>query len=76
MRSYPKSYEGMSGGGIWAVCFGRDEAGRPTVVDRRLVGVAYYQTGGVKPEDRHIIAHGPWALYERLFPAICALCQS
>jgi hypothetical protein len=61
----PKSYEGMSGGGIWRFGLRGDDATGFSVEDRRLVGIAFYQT-----EDRHIIAHGTESIYDRLLPRI------
>src|SRR4029077_7760976 len=46
----PTSYAGMSGGGIWRFGLRGDEAIGFSAEDRRLVGIAFYQT-----EERHII---------------------
>ena len=71
-HSYPPSYEGMSGGGVWAVTFGQRD-GLPVVLDCRLTGVAYYQTDSIGAGGRQIIGHGPKSIYERLLPEIRAL---
>jgi hypothetical protein len=69
----PSSFEGLSGGGIWTISFGRDTRDNVRVVDRRFLGVAYFQTADVQPQGRQIIGHGPISLYERLLPAIAAM---
>jgi hypothetical protein len=61
----PKTYGGMSGGGIWRAAFSvsadhkvfRVENPQADIV---LSGVAFYQTG---LEGRQIIGHGPKSLY-------------
>lgn len=63
----PKSYAGMSGGGVWRLGLRRDEASGLSVEDRRLIGVAYYQTA-----ERFIIGHGKISIYERFLPQIAA----
>ena len=63
----PRSYAGVSGGGIWRVFFKPD--GSNKVEHRRLVGTAFYefeQGDGVT----RIIHHGPSALEQRLLPAV------
>jgi hypothetical protein len=61
----PKSYEGMSGGGIWRTGLSGDDVTGYVVDDRRLIGIAFYQT-----EERLIIAHGKMSIYDKLVPEI------
>jgi hypothetical protein len=61
----PTSYAGMSGGGIWRFGLRGDEATGFSAQDRRLVGIAFYQT-----EERHIIAHGTESIYAKLLSQI------
>lgn len=62
----PKSFEGMSGGGIWRTGLSGDDAAGYVVEDhRRLVGIAFYQTA-----ERFIIGHGAKSIYDKLLPEI------
>jgi hypothetical protein len=61
----PKSYEGMSGGGIWRTGLRGDDASGYVVEDRRLIGIAFYQTA-----ERLIIGHGKMSIYDKLLPEI------
>jgi hypothetical protein len=61
----PNSYEGTSGGGHWRIGFKQATAGDFAVVDRRLIGVAYYQTR----QDR-LIGHAASSIYQTLIPAM------
>jgi hypothetical protein len=61
----PKSYEGMSGGGIWRTGLRGDDATGYVVEDRRLIGIAFYQTA-----ERFIIGHGKMSIYQKLLPEI------
>ena len=70
--NYPKSYEGVSGGGIWAIGFRRDSR-ELRLLDRRLIGVAYFQTEADAKGERHLIGHGPSSIYRELLPQIAAL---
>jgi hypothetical protein len=70
--SYPPSYAGMSGGGVWTVAFGQQD-GQYNVQDRRLTGVAYYQCDSGSTGARQLIGHGPKSIYEKLLPEIRAL---
>jgi len=69
LESYPRSYAGLSGGGVWIVGLNTDD-GKVTVVERRLVGIAYFQTGADNPSQRHILLHGPTSIYDQLLPEI------
>ena len=68
----PRTYGGMSGGGIWRAAFSLSEDQTVFAVENPqrdivLSGVAFYQTG---PEGRQIIGHGPKSLYATL-PGLC-----
>lgn len=57
----PKSYQGVSGGGLWKFYFKDDDEGL-NLVDSRLIGVAFYET------DRGtILCHGPKSIYAMLY---------
>jgi hypothetical protein len=73
MPSYPRSYAGLSGGGVWILGLKCDDDGSVTVLERRLVGIAYYQTGAEQAAQRHILLHGLGSIYDRLLPEIEAL---
>ncbi len=64
----PKSFEGMSGGGIWYLGLNGSEESGYEVEERRLMGIAYYQTA-----DRRIVGHGRDSIYKRLLPMIEAM---
>jgi hypothetical protein len=68
--AYPSSFGGLSGGGVWQLLLDHDEAGAMKVSERRLVGVAYYQTATDDAGYRDIIGHGPGSIYQRLLPEI------
>lgn len=64
----PRTYGGMSGGGIWRVAFYLSAVETVFAVENPkrdivLSGVAFYQTGA---EGRQIIGHGPKSLYATL----------
>jgi hypothetical protein len=61
----PKSYKGMSGGGLWKFFLGQHDF---SIVQVRLIGVAYWE----KPlgDELHILGHGQTSIYETLFNAI------
>jgi hypothetical protein len=64
----PTSFGGMSGGGLWRIYF-VEKDGAPTVVDKRLIGVPFYQTrsdAGITT----ITCHGPEGIYGTLCDAI------
>lgn len=68
--SLPRSYEGLSGGGVWVLGLGHDTDGAVSVVDRRLVGIAYYQTAADELGHRQIMLHGPSSIYDHLLPKL------
>jgi hypothetical protein len=57
----------MSGGPLWFIGL-RTQGTGFEVEDRRLVGIAFYQT-----EDRRIICQGTVSIYEKLLPKIAQL---
>ncbi len=64
----PRTYGGMSGGGIWRAAFSLSAEETVFAVENPqrdivLSGVAFYQTG---LEGRQIIGHGPKSLYATL----------
>jgi hypothetical protein len=63
----PHCYGGLSGGGIWRLCVEKQLDQSYVFVERRLVGVVYWQTS---PPNRKIIGHGPISLYEHLLSEI------
>jgi len=69
----PRSYGGVSGGGIWRAVFSMSEDRTAFAIespDRDIVlsGVAFYQTD---LEGRQIIGHGPKSLHETLPNWLC-----
>ena len=62
----PKSYGGVSGGGVWRVLFKPD--GSNAVVERRLIGTAFYELPTIGRTA--IVHHGPRSLETRLLPMI------
>jgi hypothetical protein len=68
----PRTYGGVSGGGIWRATFSRteDETGftiKEPARDILLCGVAFYETAMA---SRQILGHGPKSLYETLYTYI------
>jgi hypothetical protein len=64
----PRTYGGVSGGGIWRAAFKMSADGRTFSIqspsrDIVLSGLAFFQTG---EEGRQIIGHGPKSLYQSL----------
>jgi hypothetical protein len=62
----PASYRGTSGGGLWRLYTKKNCDDTFSLVQRRLVGVAFWET----PVTRHIICHGHQSLYGHLITAI------
>lgn len=58
----PKSYHGVSGGGLWKFYLKSARGGGFDVVQARLVGVAFYQT-----DAGTILCHGPRSVYHDLY---------
>lgn len=64
----PKSFGGVSGGGVWRTMWACDSDQTRFVVPNPIeecvfVGVCFYETG---EDDRRLIAHGPNSIYHRL----------
>jgi hypothetical protein len=68
----PYSYKGVSGAGVWAL-YVRQGPDRVDFVERRLVGIAYYEEHRGDPTRHHIIIHGPRSIYGYLLPKIATL---
>jgi hypothetical protein len=62
----PTSYKGTSGGGLWRLYTKRHDDGSFSLVQRRLVGVAFWETA----EEHHLICHGRSSLYDHLFASV------
>jgi hypothetical protein len=63
----PSTYGGMSGGGMWRIFVREKQDGGYDVVERRLVGVSFYETA---LPNRHIIGHGPDSVFRHLLSEI------
>jgi hypothetical protein len=63
----PRSYGGVSGGGLWRIYFEPD--GSNTVRERRLVGVAFYEFPDTDSTLR-INCHGPRSIYDQLIKSV------
>jgi hypothetical protein len=59
----PTNYKGTSGGGLWRLYTKQHDDGSFSLVQRRLVGVAFWETA----EERHLICHGQSSVYGHLF---------
>jgi hypothetical protein len=57
----PESFEGTSGGAVWRF-YVEDKDGKTSVVDRRLIGIPYFQKT-TNDEKREITCHGPKGIY-------------
>ncbi len=63
----PDSFQGMSGGPVWALKARRDKAsGEISIVKSCLVGVIYFQTAVVE-NARHLRAHFVRSVYENMW---------
>ena len=65
----PLSYQGMSGGALWRVYYTKDDDGQPSVVDKKVYGVAFHQSD-LSDQKRIITCHGPRSVYGPLIEAI------
>jgi hypothetical protein len=63
----PKSFGGLSGGGLWRLFINYDEHDRPVLHRMHLIGVAFFETA-----QRRIICHGPRSIYEMLRPRLAS----
>jgi hypothetical protein len=66
----PNSFEGTSGGAIWRF-FVTEKDNKPLVVERRLIGVPFYQSLAAD-KKRIITYHGPKSIYGVLIDRIIA----
>lgn len=65
----PNSYKGMSGGSLWRVYGALHENGRLLVSEKRIFGVAFFQSERFD-NKRIITCHGPMGIYGHLIDAI------
>jgi hypothetical protein len=65
----PETYKGMSGGGWWRIDLSVDENMRAKTEEKRLLGVAFYESGDLKGV-RSIICHGPKSVYKVMIDAV------
>lgn len=68
----PQSFGGYSGGGIWQLIIKPNE-GVPTVTDRHLMGVAFYQSDKAMrgaDETRKVICHNRESVYRMLIDKV------
>ena len=63
----PASYKGTSGGSLWDLVVRQSDGGEWSLLQKRLIGVAYYEGHG---EARHIMCHGPSGIYQQLFEQV------
>jgi hypothetical protein len=64
----PRSYGGMSGGGLWRVYL--EKVGKDVIVkERMLYGVAFYQRF-LRGKKGLVVCHGPQSVYGMLVDAI------
>jgi hypothetical protein len=64
----PSSFGGASGGALWRFYYVMKD-NVPTVVDRRLIGVLFYQS--LSSEGKRVIScHGPTSVYSAVPAAI------
>jgi len=64
------SFGGVSGGGLWRVWLRRAGNNETTLVQRRFLGVAYYQIAPTDDAPRKIVAHGSKSIFDHLVPEI------
>ena len=67
----PSSYEGSSGGGLWRLYVKREQDDTYSLIQSRLVGVAFWQTPFQNSFD--LVCHGADSLYRVLFDRISAV---
>lgn len=68
----PQSFGGYSGGGVWQLIV-KPIDGVPTITDRHLMGVAYYQSDMMTRDGktiRHVICHGRESIYRALIDRV------
>jgi len=69
VEPFPKSYQGVSGGGFWLMPLNRQDDQVTIRIDPILAGVAFHES---EPEggDRIITGHGPDSIYTRLIESL------
>lgn len=67
--SAPKTYQGLSGGGVWSLIFYRANDNEPLKIDKKLVGVAFYERAAASGNLKIISVNHTW-VYERLIPIL------
>lgn len=66
----PKSFQGMSGGGLWLMPYNRSSEGVLSWSGRALLaGVAFYETDR-EPNPKFVRCHGPLDVYGRAYQGI------
>lgn len=66
----PKSYGGMSGGGLWRIHVLEDGTGQVANDQARLIGVVFWQTDD---NPRKFVGHGPNSVYRLLLDQVYGL---
>jgi len=62
----PKSFKGMSGGGLWHIPLKKEDNGSITYKRPYLSGLSFFEYPIVNIE-RDILCHGPKSIYERVY---------
>ncbi|GAB4237209.1 MAG: hypothetical protein Kow0032_22830 [Methyloligellaceae bacterium] len=65
----PSTFAGMSGGGLWRVSYNRAANGKNPILDKYLIGVAFYESALCEGR-RTIRCHGPRSVYSSLIDVI------
>jgi hypothetical protein len=68
-QDIPRTFGGVSGGGVWQVVLKQTKDGRYQFEDPILVGVAFYQTD-MEHNKRRIICHGWRSIYDVVYNAV------
>jgi len=69
LPGFPTSFEGYSGGGVWAISLSIDSFNVHHLHDFCLVGVSFYQ-GCISNNERYIRAHYVESIYKHLWSHI------
>jgi hypothetical protein len=67
----PSSFEGTSGGSLWRFYLAMENS-EPWVIEKRLVGVPFYQTHS-QDGNRLLICQGPRSIYDKLAAEVAAV---
>lgn len=65
-RYIPKSFGGVSGGGVWQVIMQDQPEGGVKILEIMLSGLAFYESAR-KNDKRIIRCHGKKSIYERIY---------